>query len=132
MVTRDGRVKILDFGLAKLIEPAPRGDLDETPGRRPHRGGACSGRRPTCRRNRRAGKTVDARSDIFSFGAVLYQMVTGRTPFAAGRARRRWRRFSTRIRSRRVASSSVAAEIETAIMRCLRKDPARRYQTMAD
>ena len=83
MVTEHGLVKVLDFGLAKLTEASCRLDGDEPRARcgpRQKRARS-SARSPTCRRSRREGKKVDARSDIFSFGSVLYEMVTGRRAF---------------------------------------------------
>ena len=80
VITRDGRAKVLDFGLAKLIERQP---TEATITAVATRARASSwARRPTCRRSRREGRPVDARSDIFSFGAVLYEMLAGRRPFA--------------------------------------------------
>ncbi len=80
MVTDDGRVKILDFGLAKLTEVLNSGDgttqmisLTET--------GTIIGTASYMSPEQAEGKNVDARSDIFSFGAVLYEMVTGQKAF---------------------------------------------------
>ena len=79
------------------------------------------------------GRKVDARSDIFSFGSVLYEMVTGRRPFVG--------ESSLSVLAKIVnddpappsqIAASVSPEVERTILRCLRKDPARRYQTMAD
>ena len=83
-VTRDGRVKILDFGLAKLT-PSRRRRSSETDAARPARPltsrARCSAPSATCRPSRCAAQAVDHRSDIFSFGAVLYEMLTGRRAF---------------------------------------------------
>ena len=79
------------------------------------------------------GRKLDGRSDIFSFGSVLYEMTTGRKPFT-GESRLA---MMTKILNEDPAppsqfASSITRELEKAILRCLRKDPARRYQTMAD
>jgi len=79
------------------------------------------------------GKLVDARSDIFSFGAVLYQMITGRPAFERGS---KLATLSAILREDpkplRELSSGAPPELERVISRCLRKDPARRFQNMAD
>jgi serine/threonine protein kinase len=131
MVTDEGRVKVLDFGLAKLMEPA-----DSTPegttltARTFTEEGAVVGTAPYMSPEQAEGRKLDARSDIFSFGSVLYQMVTGRRPFTGDS------RLSilTRIlhEDPPQLAASIPPELEKIILRCLRKDPARRYQTMAD
>ena len=85
MVGEDGRVKLLDFGLAKLTETTVRfrgrhGD-DDSSGRPQTEEGTIVGTVAYMSPEQAEGKKVDARSDIFSFGSVLYEMVTGRRPF---------------------------------------------------
>src|SRR5439155_4612446 len=79
------------------------------------------------------GKKIDARSDIFSFGAMLYEMITGRRPFRgdttisllAAILREDPKPPATLV-------EAVPRELERILFRCLRKDPARRFQTMGD
>ena len=85
MVNTEGRVKVLDFGLAKLVEPRHR-TLDETEtaanGLPVTKQGMVLGTIGYMSPEQVEGKPVDARSDVFSFGAVLYEMVTGRRAFS--------------------------------------------------
>ena len=80
-VTRDGRIKILDFGLAKLIVP-PVGSLDAT-ATWTTQAGVPIGTAGYMAPEQVEGREADARADIFAFGAVLYEMLTGRPPFRA-------------------------------------------------
>jgi Tol biopolymer transport system component len=79
------------------------------------------------------GKKLDFRSDIFSFGAVLYEMLTGRRAFTGGSQAST---LSAVLRDEPPPASAIRGDIppdlDKLIARCLRKDPARRFQTMAD
>jgi predicted Ser/Thr protein kinase len=138
MVTAEDTAKVLDFGLAKLSEaPFPEDDAPtlsaghlDAPATR---AGAVVGTLAYMSPEQAQGRLVDARSDIFSLGVLLYQMLTGRHPF--------WRGSSLETLSAireaepepptRVAPG-VPPEVERAVLRCLRKEPSRRWQSASD
>ena len=127
MVDEHGLVKVLDFGLAKLTEPI--GPEAETVTARTAEGtivGTVAYMSP----EQAEGKKVDARSDIFSFGALLYEMLTGRRAF---RGETRLSTLSAILREEpQPIGESTPPELERVITRCLRKDPERRIQHMGD
>ena len=133
MVTVDDRVKILDFGLAKLVEPSDDQAAAITRTTSLTEAGAVMGTTAYLSPEQAQLHKLDGRSDIFSFGSVLYEMVTGRRPFVADSPLAVMAKILNEDppAPSRVAAS-VSPAVERTILRCLRKDPARRYQTMAD
>ena len=132
LVTKSG-VKVLDFGLAKMEEPPP-GEEESTRTVNPRtEEGTIVGTTAYMSPEQAEGKPVDARSDIFSFGAVLYEMLTGRRAF---RGASKLSILSAILKEEPEPASSVRKEVphelERIITQCLRKDPGRRFQHMDD
>ncbi len=133
MITRDGLVKVLDFGLAKW-NPATPLESDATQTLHILTGeGVVMGTVHYMSPEQAEGKTVDARSDIFAFGATLFEMATGRRPFT-GDSKAAVLSSILRDEPKPAAElrPDLPPELSRVIMRCLRKDPARRFQHMAD
>jgi serine/threonine protein kinase len=135
IVGSEGAVKLLDFGLAKLVASAgasPEAET-ETAERPLTRAGTVSGTTGYMSPEQASGRDVDARTDVFSFGALLYEMVTGRRAFAGDSAAAT---LAAVMREQPKAPSEVAPDVprdlERVILRCLRKEADRRYQSMAD
>ena len=134
MLRRDGYVKVLDFGLAKLTETVAPQNADTsapTETLAAHtESGVVVGTAQYMSPEQAAGKTVDARSDIFSFGSMLYEMVTGQRAF---RGDSQMAMLAAVLNQEpEPLPAKVPHDLAKIIMRCLRKDPARRFQTMAD
>ena len=133
MVLPERRIKILDFGLAKLLEPADASSGLATVTGPLTAAHTLLGTAAYMSPEQAEGRPVDGRSDIFSFGIMLYEMVTGARPFAGGsQVALLGRILSQEPTPPSVAVPSIPPDLEKTILRCLRKDPARRYQTMAD
>ena len=137
MVSAEGTVKVLDFGLAKLVTsrggPESETDVDEGERATLSRPGAVAGTIGYMSPEQAAGGEVDARSDVFSFGALLYEMATGRRAFAGSSAAEV---LAALMKEQPKAPSEVVPdlpkELDRVIQRCLQKEPARRYQHTLD
>jgi eukaryotic-like serine/threonine-protein kinase len=135
-ITRDGHVKLLDFGIAKLVEAAqaatPHGLMDPTvsPSGSSTGTGMVLGTPGYMSPEQVRGDPVDARTDFFSLGAVLYEMLSGRRAFPAGPVVESG--YAILHNEPEALPSTVPPQVAQVVHRCLEKDPARRFQSARD
>lgn len=133
MLASDGRVKVLDFGLAKIVEPPHGDDIATRTLDRQTAEGTVMGTAGYMSPEQAEGRPLDPRSDIFSFGAMLYEIATGRRAFPGDSP---MSTIAAVLREEPLAPGELRKdlppELTRIIMRCLRKDPARRAQSTAD
>src|SRR5580693_1211140 len=131
-LTRDGQVKILDFGLAKLSEQPPAGPQDRTQ-LIPTRPGMVIGTPAYMSPEQVRGEEVDHRSDLFALGAILYEMLAGRRAFAGTTAAMV---MAAVLREEPPELETPAGQVPPALGRlvrhCLEKDPAARVHSAHD
>jgi TolB-like protein len=126
MITPTGGVKVLDFGLAKPMAARDIGEATTASHGTLTQAGSLVGTLPYMSPEQLRGEAADARSDVWSLGAVLYEMGTGRRPFSGQTAFE----VSSAILKEAPApmSEKVPGELAAVVARCLEKEPARRYQ----
>jgi serine/threonine protein kinase/tetratricopeptide (TPR) repeat protein len=126
-VTPDGRLKILDFGLARLIHPELANDVTRSI---TVESGAISGTVPYMSPEQLRGLPVDARSDIYAAGAVLYEMATGQRPFPQTQgAELMGAILHQTAPAPHSVNPHVSAGLENVVAKALEKDPSQRYQS---
>ena len=135
-ITQHGHAKILDFGLAKARFSRDRSDALTTMDVDPNRltsTGATLGTIPYMSPEQARSKELDQRTDLFSFGAVLYEMATGSAPFRGGSPAEIYDAILNRspVPASRL-NPDVPEKLDEIIAKCLEKDRALRYQHAAD
>jgi Tol biopolymer transport system component len=132
MVARDGRVKLVDFGLARMLEPEPGACLTSLPSTRTE-AALIVGTVPYMSPEQARGVMVDFRSDQFSFGLILYELATGRAPFTRETPVETLACIiSDEPRPIADVKPKVPVPLRWIIERCLAKDPRQRYAATAD
>jgi serine/threonine-protein kinase len=137
MISDSGLVKVLDFGLAKLIEQSAASQFQPADTEATGAGltieGSILGTVAYMSPEQAQGKKVDARTDIFSFGALLYEMLTGRHAFEGDTS------LSTLsailrddVKPMAEVVPDVPSQLDAVLQRCMRKDPDERWQTMGE
>ena len=135
-LTHDGRVKILDFGIARIERPTGKfplaGDLTIPPRSSRSSGRVLVGTAGYISPEQVRGKRADARSDVFSVGAVFYEMLTGRRAFDGASPVDTLGSVLRDDPRKYPETARIAPELQNFLFRCLEKDPADRYQSARD
>ena len=122
MIDEEGQAKIMDFGLARLLAKEGRDGL-----------GSRSGSPAYIAPEQVNGKALDGRADLYSLGVLIYEMLTGQTPFKADRVDEIIaKHLHERPRDPREINPGISPELARLVTKCLEKDPADRYQSAAE
>jgi Tol biopolymer transport system component/tRNA A-37 threonylcarbamoyl transferase component Bud32 len=127
-ITPEGRVKVLDFGLAKTLEIAGAESVAATIGVTSTRAGTVLGTPAYMSPEQARGQSLDERTDVWSFGCVLYEMLTGREAFAGDTFSDRLAAILREEPDWDVLPPGAPAIVRRLIVRCLEKDPTRRLR----
>ena len=144
-VREDGTVKVLDFGLAKALGDDRDGDPSESPTSLRQGSGLASALTTAATRagvimgtaaymspEQAKGKRVDKRADIWGFGAVFFEMLTGERPFAGEDVSETLAYVLTKTPDWSALPGDISPSLRTYLMRCLEKDPKQRVRDMGD
>jgi TolB-like protein/predicted Ser/Thr protein kinase len=126
MLAAEERVKVVDFGIAKVVGAA--GSTGETPTALTA-SGSILGSAPYMSPEQAAGRGIDERSDLFSLGGVLYEMLAGHRPFAGADGADT---LAAILRDIPPPIPGVAPEVTRIVERCLAKDPSKRFQSAVE
>jgi beta-lactam-binding protein with PASTA domain/serine/threonine protein kinase len=125
LITRDGGVKVADFGIARALSDSTDQNLTKT--------GSVMGTATYFSPEQARGAPVDPRSDIYSLGVVLYEMITGRPPFGGDNAVAiAYKHVQENPLPPRQIDPSLPDTLEAITLKCLAKNPANRYPTAQD
>ena len=135
-VRDDGTVKVLDFGLAKALDPTPEGDPSQSPTMTATMGGTREGvvlgTAAYMSPEQARGKPLDKRTDIWSFGCVLFEMLSGRGAFGAETLSDTIAGVIEREPDWQVLPTDTPPSLHALLRRCLAKEPKRRVHDIAD
>ena len=132
-VTSDGRVKILDFGLAKLVRPEAESSGDALTVHAVTEPGLIMGTAGYMSPEQVRGQVADPRADIFAFGAILYEMISGKRAFHGETSADTMSAIlKEEVPDLSETARSVPAALERIVRHCLEKNPSQRFHSAGD